>query len=151
MAFYYIRLKKSKKSENMRDLSNESHRSETQQLTSQGRIWETRKHHPKEHHPRGEKKEMRGGKKTIAHWTKSCLQTWKHTWLWEKWEARAVQVDSTELNPLSISRTSVWGKLAFTPSISHQSDLTLGPRKIVFGRDVEGDVVVLLGVLSAIS
>jgi hypothetical protein len=38
MAFYYEKMKKSKKSENMRDLSNESQRSEIQQLTSQGRI-----------------------------------------------------------------------------------------------------------------
>jgi hypothetical protein len=60
-------MKKSKKSENMRNLSNESHRSENQQLTSQGRIWETRKHHPKNIIRGEKKKEMRGKKKTIAH------------------------------------------------------------------------------------
>jgi hypothetical protein len=62
MAFYYKKMKKCKKSENMRDLSNDSHRSENQQLTSQGRIWETTKTSPKEHHPRGEKQRCEGKK-----------------------------------------------------------------------------------------
>jgi hypothetical protein len=62
MAFYYKKMKKSKKSENLRDLSNESHRSENQQLTSPKEESERPENITQRTSSEGRKKEMRGKK-----------------------------------------------------------------------------------------